>query len=153
MTVSSLKGSLSDGFTALALGVSAIALSATAFPITTANAQAQLSNQVPAVNMKADDIEAALRMANYRSKNGVSILVYGGNRELCREVFNAAQDLYRENVPVSVIFGPEPDQNLNETHLLIIINERLVADGLLYNSDIENVKQTTYNGVRQAYEP
>lgn len=141
MATSPLIKSFFGGFTALALWVSAVTLSATAFPVIVANAQATKSADFPRFDSRNEPIQQVRAGAAQVSRNDrIVIVVWGGTEDMQKEAYRAVLDLYDQGVPVGFILGPDHDGNRNNALIQIYAASRVQAGASIF-INTTNVRQ------------
>lgn len=66
--------------------------------------------QVQFVDAQSDAVPAARRLAAIASRDKVAIVIWGGNRALQQEAYNAARDLAGVGIPTAFVLGPDHNQ-------------------------------------------
>jgi hypothetical protein len=105
-TVKTIFGSIAAGALALT-PVAAFSQAAPANQNVTPVAASVQQLQVQFVDVQNDAVPAARRLAAIASRDKVAIVIWGGNRAIQQEAYNAARDLVEMGIPTAFVLAPD----------------------------------------------
>ncbi len=90
-------------------------------------------------------------LAAAASTDQVAIVVWGGNRAIQQEAYNAARDLAGVGIPTAFVLAPDGNGIETDAFLQIYAAAAPRADGTLAQNGVERIRQVTRDGALAAF--
>ena len=104
-------------------------------------------------DLRTETREVVQLLGQRLSDDKLTLVVYGGTRNLMMAPYNVAQRLDDEGIPVAFLLAPEHDDNIDTAHV-DFYTKGSTKYGLLAfsNGDMASFEQSLYEQAMKAYE-